>query len=104
MRDLPAGDGDAPVSAVSSPAIRRRVVDLPQPDGPSRATNSASPVSKLTWSTARTPPHSLTRLSTAIPGKSFLPAFAALQAKTNFFLILSGSGGSCACVSALVTM
>ena len=37
----------APVSMVSSPAIARSVVVLPQPDGPSSTTNSRSAISRL---------------------------------------------------------
>jgi hypothetical protein len=38
------------------PAMRRSSVDLPQPLGPTIETNSPGVASKLTWSTARTPP------------------------------------------------
>src|SRR5262245_33851808 len=41
-----------PAVIVSSPAIMRRVVDLPQPDGPSSTMNSPSETVKLTSSTA----------------------------------------------------
>ncbi len=34
----------------------RKVVDLPQPDGPTRTTNSSSRTSRLTSFTATTPP------------------------------------------------
>jgi len=43
-----------PVLAVSSPAISRNVVDLPQPDGPSSATNSRSCTSSETLLRAST--------------------------------------------------
>ena len=39
----------------SRPAIIRRVVDLPQPEGPTRTMNSRSAISRLKSSTARTP-------------------------------------------------
>src|SRR6266568_3728952 len=39
----------------SSPAIMLSVVDLPQPDGPTRITNSPSAMSRLTSSTASAP-------------------------------------------------
>src|SRR4051795_6400012 len=39
------------------------VVDLPQPDGPSRGTNSPSATRMLMWSTARTEPNCLCRFS-----------------------------------------
>src|SRR5262245_10815710 len=41
-----------PEVIVSSPAIMRRVVDLPQPDGPSSTMNSPSETVRLTSSTA----------------------------------------------------
>ena len=40
----------------SSPAIMRSVVDLPQPDGPTRTTNSWSLISRSIPFTACTPP------------------------------------------------
>src|SRR5216684_2734936 len=44
-------------SVISSrPAIIRRSVDFPQPDGPTRTMNSPSAIVRLTSSTARTPP------------------------------------------------
>src|SRR5215208_8525343 len=42
-----------------SPAMRLRVVVLPQPDGPTRATNSPSSTSRETRSTATTSPYVL---------------------------------------------
>ncbi len=53
----------------SSPAIIRRSVDLPQPDGPTSTMNSPSPTVSETPSTARTPfGNSLaTRSSTIFP-------------------------------------
>src|SRR6266571_2058772 len=39
----------------SSPAIMLSVVDLPQPDGPTRITNSPSAMSRLILSTASAP-------------------------------------------------
>ena len=41
-----------PAPAVSSPAIRRNVVDLPQPEGPSSATRWPAGAEKLMSSTA----------------------------------------------------
>ena len=35
----------------SRPVIMRKVVDFPQPDGPTKTTNSRSAMSKLVWST-----------------------------------------------------
>ena len=46
----------APEVAISSPAIRRRVVVLPQPDGPSRVTRAPGAISKLKLRTATTSP------------------------------------------------
>ena len=43
----------SPEVAVSSPAIIRSVVVLPQPEGPSRQTTSPAPTSRSTASTAR---------------------------------------------------
>src|SRR3954469_19032433 len=44
-----------PPLASSRPAIIRRSVVLPHPDGPTRTMNSPSPISRSTPSTARTP-------------------------------------------------
>ena len=51
----------APIAMVpdvisSSPATMRRVVDLPQPDGPTRTTNSSSSITRSTSLTATTGP------------------------------------------------
>src|SRR3954447_5616603 len=46
----------SPAVAVSRPAIMRKVVVLPQPDGPSRQRTSPAPTSRSTASTARRPP------------------------------------------------
>ena len=48
-----------PASGCSRPAMDRSVVDLPQPDGPSRVNNSPGSTVKLTSLTAKT----LARLS-----------------------------------------
>src|SRR5882672_6754315 len=45
-----------PVLAVSRPAISRKVVDLPQPEGPSSATRWPAGAEKLTSSTAAAAP------------------------------------------------
>src|SRR6185436_9825383 len=45
-----------PVSFWSSPATMRKVVVLPQPDGPSRVTNSPCSTARSTWSTALSAP------------------------------------------------
>src|SRR5262249_30507436 len=46
----------SPPSGVSKPAMRRRAVDLPQPDGPRRQTNSPSATSSDKRSMAATAP------------------------------------------------
>jgi hypothetical protein len=51
---LPEDLDMAPRSAARSPAISRRQVVLPEPDGPSMAKNSPSAISRSTPSTART--------------------------------------------------
>ena len=45
-----------PEVGVSRPAIIRRLVVLPQPEGPSRQTNSPSPISRLrSWAAVKAP-------------------------------------------------
>src|ERR1700738_3985874 len=48
-----------PSSGVSKPAIMRKVVVLPQPDGPSSAKNSPASIASSTPSTARLMPSKL---------------------------------------------
>ncbi len=43
----------SPLVGTSKPAIRRRSVVLPQPDGPSSEKNSPAPISSETSSSAR---------------------------------------------------
>src|SRR5215211_6260816 len=62
-----------PESGVSRPQIRRRIVVLPPPDGPSKTKNSASRISKLTSSTIALPASSLLRRSTRNPDTASLP-------------------------------
>src|SRR5215210_2633239 len=57
-----------PASGCWKPAIDISVVDLPQPLGPSSVKSSPSSTSKLTSSSARWSPNSLTRFSTWISG------------------------------------
>ena len=52
---LPAIDA-VPLVMVSSPAIMRSSVDLPQPDGPSSTVNEPSGMASDTPFTASTPP------------------------------------------------
>src|SRR6516225_3268126 len=51
----------SPPVTVSSPAIIRRIVLLPQPDGPTRTRNSPSTISKSTPCTTSRSPYFLTR-------------------------------------------
>src|SRR3954467_12354564 len=48
-----------PAVAVSRPAIRRNVVDLPQPEGPSSATRWPAGAENVMSSTAAAAPHAL---------------------------------------------
>ena len=43
---------NSPAEISSKPAIILKVVDLPQPDGPTKTTNSPSPISRLKSLTA----------------------------------------------------
>src|SRR5690242_17244032 len=52
----------SPPEMSSSPAIIRSVVDLPQPDGPTRTTNSLSAISRSMPRTASTSSYILTTL------------------------------------------
>src|SRR4029079_13678350 len=66
-----------PASGCSKPAIRRKQVVLPEPEGPSMAKNSPSAISRVTPSTARTLPKRrevLTNLTAA--GMEFAPSRA----------------------------
>src|SRR6187549_277485 len=56
----------APSSGRSNPAITLISVDLPQPEGPTIATNSPSPTAKLTPSTTGSVPKLLPIASTTI--------------------------------------
>ena len=56
-----------PLVGSSRPAIMRNVVDLPQPEGPSRTASVPGSTSKDTLSTARASPHNLlTDLTTTL--------------------------------------
>ena len=55
-----------PVEGCTSPATSRRMVDLPQPDGPTSATNSPSPIFNVVVAsagTARSPRPKVTETS-----------------------------------------
>src|SRR5438309_631031 len=54
----------APVLGNARRAIKRIIVDLPQPDGPTTATNSPSSMLRSTCSSATTPPAGPKRLVT----------------------------------------
>src|SRR4051812_13011937 len=60
-----------PLSGVSNPAIIRRLVVLPQPDGPSIEKNSPSRISSVTSSTAVWLPKRLLTPSSAMATRSF---------------------------------
>src|SRR5215467_7604866 len=53
----------SPSVGCSKPAIRRRDVVLPQPDGPRNEWNDPRRIAKLTWSTAATSPNRLVTLT-----------------------------------------
>src|SRR4029078_341982 len=63
-----------PAVGCSKPAMRRRQVVLPEPDGPSMAKNSPAAMSRSTPSTARTLPkwRATPRNETAATGESAL--------------------------------
>src|SRR5712691_466533 len=62
-----------PWSGLWNPAIDIRVVVLPQPDGPSRVTNSLSLTVKLTSSRTLFVPNDFVRCSTRISGMAGFP-------------------------------
>src|SRR5215469_18966775 len=63
----------APSSGVCSPAMHISVVVLPQPEGPSRVTNSLSRTVKLTPSSTLFPANDLDRFSTVMSGMAHSP-------------------------------
>jgi hypothetical protein len=65
-----------PAVGVSSPAIILSVVVLPQPEGPSRQTNSPSPISRLRSETAVKSPNFLvtpSNLTEAMKPQALMP-------------------------------
>ena len=83
-------------SGSSSPAIRRSMVDLPQPDGPSRTISSPFSTAKETSSTARVAPHVLVtaRTSTLI----IIPPLArAASQASSIKMLYEGDVTLCAC-------
>ena len=71
-----------PLSAVSNPARMRSAVVLPQPEGPSRATNSPGAISTDNWSRARIAPNVLVRLDMTTGTPPWLPAPLAVESGT----------------------
>src|SRR6516162_4256681 len=69
-----------PPVTCSRPAIKRSVVDLPQPDGPSSTSNEAAAASKLTSSTAHVAPHALLTFGT----DTSIAAFAQAEFRQHF--------------------
>ena len=63
---LPPMRIDTPVGSIK-PEIIRRIVVLPQPDGPRKEKNSPGWMLTFTWSTARNLPKSQQTLSRSIP-------------------------------------
>src|SRR5262245_29101865 len=59
-----------PADGASKPAIRRRLVVLPQPDGPSKLRNSPGATSRSTVSSPTTSPKRLDTLSSCTTGSS----------------------------------
>src|SRR2546421_3662527 len=55
LASTPAGHAMAPRDGALKPAIRRKAVDLPQPEGPSRDRNSPGRTSTSNRSSATTP-------------------------------------------------
>ncbi len=80
----------SPSSAISSPATRFSSVDLPQPEGPIRATNSPAPTVRFTPRNARTGAFSASNVlrtpRTASAGRPGLELFC---------VIVPPPGGSC---------
>src|SRR5690606_7182184 len=61
-------------SVISSrPAIIRKVVDLPHPDGPTRTTNSSSSMTRLALLTATTLPYRLVTFSSTTLANALTP-------------------------------
>src|ERR1017187_4801642 len=67
-----------PLDTCSRPAIRRNVVDLPHPDGPSSTRNDPASASKLTLSTAAVTPLNLLTLRTVICDTAFTRSIRSL--------------------------
>src|SRR5690606_18193110 len=57
----------------SRPAIIRKVVDLPHPDGPTRTTNSSSSITRLALLTATTLPYRFVTFSKTTLAKAPTP-------------------------------
>src|SRR5262249_27441641 len=83
----------------SSPAIMRKVVDLPQPDGPTSTTNSLSAMSRSMPRTASVSSKRLTTLRSETCAMAILFTFVAFPAENRcplfreMLLSLGGAGG-----------
>ena len=74
-----------PSVGCSNPAIIRRVVVFPQPDGPSREKNSPGSTSRSMWSTAVTSANRLVRPMRRISPRAISPQMSpTLQAPMSF--------------------
>src|SRR4030095_1305807 len=81
-----------PALTSSSPAIIRSTVDLPQPDGPTSATNSPGRTDSDTSLTASTPPlNRLVTLTSWTPEGSWV---AAATVAPGAVVTAGGSGGA----------
>src|SRR5215210_2481932 len=83
-----------PESGASRPQIRRRIVVLPPPDGPSRTKNSASAISKLTSSTIVLPASCLLRRFTCSPDTASLPELRRILARHQVEIALGVKEGN----------
>src|SRR5262252_8870548 len=70
----------SPEVGSSKPAIMRRVVVLPHPDGPTNTTNSPSSITKFRFLTASTAPNDLLRLTSSMRAKGLSPYHSETEA------------------------
>jgi len=63
---IPAANTDGAPESISRPAMRRRMVDLPHPEGPSITSSSLASAVQLTRSTALTSPQAFEMSSSSI--------------------------------------
>src|SRR4029453_794968 len=84
----------APRSTSSSPASMRRLVDLPQPDGPTRTRNSPSPISRWSESTAgRVLPGKIRLALSKVTVAMGTPLLDGAERQTLHQLVLGGESG-----------